>query len=194
MKRFLTAALIVITAALSLAGCSENSSSADPGDSSVTGSISDDNSLSKCASDHSYDTSNVFGLVLPNTRAGALAAKALAADQWGDMLLLETDEELAVGVSDKLTFDMLEDSCFIAAAADDRKHFVFIAKPKAGGEDTIHGIFNGIFHQYKNDPNAGYNAHQKQDAAGTVTGVTGDGYYYIVVHENGAKIADTMVG
>lgn len=194
MKRFLTAALIVITAALSLAGCSENGSAADYGGGSVIDSLSNGNSYSEGISDHTYDTSNEFGLELPNTRAGALAAKALAADTWGDMTLLCTDEELAVSVSDKLTSDMLEDSCFIAAAANDRKHFVFIARAKEGGEDMIHGIFNGIFHQYKNDPNAGYNAHQKQDAAGTVTGVTGDGYYYIIVHENGAKIADTMVG
>ncbi len=193
MKRFLTAALIVIIAVFSLAGCKENGSAADHDGSGSTDSVSESSS-NEAASDHSYDTSNGFGLELPNTRAGALAAKALAADSWGAMVLLVTEDELAVSISDKLGLDMLEDSCFIAAAADDRKHFVFIAKPMAGGEDMIHGIFNGIFHQYKNDPNAGYNAHQKQDAAGTVTGVTGDGYYYIIVHENGAGIADAMVG
>ena len=193
MKRLLTTSFIAMSAALLIAGCSENRSPAYS-DGSVDDSLPHVSSSSGGAFDHSYDTSNGSGLELPHTRAGALAAKALAADPWGDMILLETDEELAFFVSDKLTSDMLEDSCFIAAAADDRKHFVFIAKPMEGGADTIHGIFNGIFHQYKNEPNRGYNAHQKEDAAGTVSGVTGDGYYYIIVHENGAMIADAMVG
>lgn len=192
MKNILKATLAVIVSAFVFSGCSENVSSDSISSSTVTKTVSSAGASS--ASTHNYNVENEFGLELPNTRAGEFAAKALAADTWCDMIMLGTDEELAVHVSDTLSFDMLEDSCFIITSVSGRRLLAFIAKPKAENDDTVNGIFKWIFHNYMNDPDAGYTAQEKEDSAGAVSGVTGNGYYYLVVHKNGAQIADAMVG
>lgn len=185
----------VITALLVLAGCSSADVPAEAANrSSEAESTSNVDSSGSGESVHSYSVENDFGLELPNTRAGEFAAKALAADPWGDMVRLETDEELAETVSDKLKFDMLEDSCFIAGVTSGRKFLILIAKPTEENDETVNGLFDHIFHQYKNEANRGFSAAEKEDALGAVTGVTGSGYYYVVVHKDGARIADVMVG
>lgn len=187
--------LSVMTALFVLAGCSSADVPAEAANrSSEAESTSSVYSSGSEESIHSYSVENDFGLELPNTRAGEFAAKALAADPWGDMVRLETDEELAENVSDKLMFDMLEDSCFIAGVTSGRKFLILIAKPNEEHDNTVNEIFDHIFHQYKNDPNRGFTSQEKEDAVGAVSGVTGSGYYYVVVHKDGARIADVMVG
>lgn len=183
----------------SSSGDSSNGSSSE---SSSSSSSSEDSSSSSSSESSSGDTStesdsgnipNEFGLPLPNTRSGEMAAKALAADEWGALMMLKSDEELSVLVSDKLSLDMMDDSCFITNMFSLHLYRIFLAKPKAGSESIVKSVFEETFDYLKNDPNVALYGGQRESVAGGVAGVTDDGYYYIIIHANGAKIADAMV-
>lgn len=138
-----------------------------------------------------YDTSNEYGLPLPDSRAGELAAKALAADSWGNISMLG-EEEVAFLISEDLKFDMLEDYCFLYPMITGRKMLIFIAKAKAGNEDAVKAIFDERYNYYKNDPNAAFYLAEQEDVKGTVSGETNDNYFYIIVHPNGPDIQSVM--
>ena len=89
---------------------------------------------------------------------------------------------------------MLEDGFFISNLISAHLLRVFVAKPKAGSEDAVKAVFDERFDYFKNDPNAAFYPMQWESIDGAVSGVTDDGYYYIIVHKNGAEIADAMVG
>ena len=104
------------------------------------------------------------------------------------------DEALvAMLVSEELKFDMLDDYCFLYPMITGRKMIIFIAKPKAGSKDAVKAIFDAKYDFYKNDPNAAFYLAEQEDVKGTVSGVTADGYYYLIVHPNGPAIQDTIV-
>lgn len=155
---------------------SENNSSSDPVESQPSGG---------------YDTANDYGLELPNSRAGELAAKLLAADSFGNIGLMDE-----VGVqfvfSEDISFDMLEDYCFLYPAISFRKLMIFIAKPKKSNEAAVKAIFDEKYDYFKNDPNAAFYEQDKIDVQGAVTGVTSDGYYYLIVHPNGSDIQNAI--
>ena len=73
-----------------------------------------------------------------------------------------------------------------------RKMVILIAKPKAGNENAVKAIFDAKYDYYKNDPNAAFYLAEQEDVKGTVSGVTGDGYYYIIVHPNGPAIQSAI--
>ena len=104
-------------------------------------------------------------------------------------------DETAVNfvISDKIKFDMLEDYCFIYPAISVGKTVLMVAKPKAGSEDAIKAIFDDRYDYYKNDPNAAFYLADQEHVAGTVGGVTNDGYYYVIVHKDGPAIQSAIV-
>ncbi len=69
---------------------------------------------------------------------------------------------------------------------------VIIAKPKAGCEEALNEQLDKHFDYIKNDPNATFYPAQEVSAAGAVSGVTAEGYHYIIVHENGADAAEAI--
>lgn len=132
------------------------------------------------------------GLEFPDNRAGALAKAALATDAWPAMDLVTDPEFVSAMFSADFNIDSYEEFClstnFISAAFNK----VIIIKPKAGKEEEVSNAFKS-YQEMIQDPSMMYYPDQEIQIAGTVTGETDDGYYYMIVHENGEDIAATML-
>lgn len=132
------------------------------------------------------------GLEFPDNRAGALAKAALATDAWPAMDLVTDPEFISAMFSADFNIDSYEEFClstnFISAAFNK----VIIIKPKAGKEEEVSNAFKS-YQEMIQDPSMMYYPDQEIQIAGTVTGETDDGYYYMIVHENGADIAAAML-
>lgn len=132
------------------------------------------------------------GLEFPDNRAGALAKAALATDAWPAMDLVTDPEFVSAMFSADFNIDSYEEFClstnFISAAFNK----VIIIKPKAGKEEEVSNAFKS-YQEMIQDPSMMYYPAQEIQIAGTVTGETDDGYYYMIVHENGEDIAATML-
>lgn len=132
------------------------------------------------------------GLEFPDNRAGALAKAALATDAWPAMDLVTDPEFVSAMFSADFNIDSYEEFClstnFISAAFNK----VIIIKPKAGKEEEVSNAFKSYLTMIQ-DPSMMLYPDQEIQIAGTVTGETDDGYYYMIVHENGADIAAAML-
>lgn len=132
------------------------------------------------------------GLEFPDNRAGALAKAALATDAWPAMDLVTDPEFVSAMFSADFNVDSYEEFClstnFISAAFNK----VIIIKPKEGKEEEVSNAFKSYLTMIQ-DPSMMLYPDQEIQIAGTVTGETDDGYYYMIVHENGADIAAAML-
>ena len=102
------------------------------------------------------------------------------------------EDEVSFLISEDLKFNMLDDYCFLYPMITGRKMIFLVAKPKAADKDAVKAIFDAKYDYYKNDPNAAFYLAEQEDVAGTVSGVTNDGYYYIIVHKNGPAIQSAI--
>lgn len=172
---------------------STESSSADSG--SADSSSTDDNIVVPDDPDNPGDPNEGVdnsGLEFPDNRAGALAKAALATDAWPAMDLVTDPEFVSAMFSADFNVDSYEEFClstnFISAAFNK----VIIIKPKEGKEEEVSNAFKSYLTMIQ-DPSMMYYPDQEIQIAGTVTGETDDGYYYMIVHENGEDIAAAML-
>lgn len=194
-------ALTMLTATLSGCTSNNNNSSGNSGNSNVSDSsnVSDNsgnsdnsnNSNSGNTSDSpSEGTSEIESdLPDPNGRAAKMGAAAMEADEWPAMMDV-VDPEFATmffGIDLSMCEDYYLSNQLISANLNE----VVIAKPVAGKEDDLKAVFDAHFEYIKND--AAFYPDQEPSAAGAVNGTTNDGYYYIIVHENGDSIASAML-
>lgn len=63
-----------------------------------------------------------------------------------------------------------------------------------GIADHLEETMKAYLESVKNNPNLTFYPMQEESALGAVCGKTDDGYLYLIVHENGEKIADVMTG
>lgn len=190
-------ALTMLTAALS--GCtSNNNSSGNSGSSNVSdnsgssgNSDNSNNSNSGNTSDSpSEGTSEIESdLPDPNGRAAKMGAAAMDADEWPAMMDV-VDPEFAT-MFFGIDLNMCEDYYLANQLISAQLNEVVIAKPAAGSEDALKAAFDAHFEYIRND--AAFYPEQEASAAGAVNGTTNDGYYYIIVHENGDSIASAML-
>lgn len=127
----------------------------------------------------------------PDGRAAKLAEAVFNAVEYPGMMEVNRSDyaEGFFGLDLSICEDFYVSNAMISAQLAE----VIIAKPKAGSEDALKEIMDKHFDYIKNDPNATFYPDQEISAAGAVSGVTDDGYYYILVHENGDAAAEALL-
>ena len=86
-----------------------------------------------------------------------------------------------------------EEYCFATNIISAQLKKIVVIKPKDGKDGDISAAVDKYFDGVKNDPNIAFYPMQQASAEGAVKGVTDDGYYYVIVHENGEDIAAAMI-
>lgn len=127
----------------------------------------------------------------PDGRAAKLAAAAFSGTEFPAMMEVTRSDwaEGFFGIDLSICEDFYISNAMISAQLNE----VIIAKPKAGSEEALKAQFDSHFDYIKNDPNATFYPAQEASAEGAVSGETADGYYYIIVHENGESAAEALL-
>ena len=86
--------------------------------------------------------------------------------------------------------DDLEEYCFCTNVISAQLNRVIVVKPVNGREGAVEDAIN-TYLNYSQTGAAFYPA-QEESAAGAVSGKTPDNYIYLIVHKNGAAIADAI--
>lgn len=86
-----------------------------------------------------------------------------------------------------------EEFCFATNIISAQLNKIIVIKPKDGKENDISTAIDTYFNGIKNDPNIAFYPAQQASADGAVKGKSDDGYYYVIVHENGADIETEML-
>lgn len=169
---------------------SSEDSASTPGDSSTDSDTSSDPTSDETSEPEGIDNS---GLPFPDNKAGNLTKTALATDNWPAMDIVSDQEFLGAMFSADFNLESLEEYCFCTNVISAQLNKVIIVKPKADNEAEVSGAIDTYFDAVKNDPNIALYPGQQVSAEGAVKGKTDDGYYYIIVHENGADIESAML-
>lgn len=195
MKKLLAAAAILSIAAL--AGCSANNNSADSSSEAVSEtssasseSTSDTTSESETAPAESGTNEDSPEENKPDSRAALYADAVLGAAQWPDMELITEDTAESAYSFTGIDLSLCEDYYFALPYTSVDLARIIIVKPAEGNEDAVRSQVEAHFDYIKTSA-ADYPT-QEATVSGSVSGVTSDGYYYIIVSENGAAAADAI--
>ena len=134
-------------------------------------------------------------LEFPDNKAGKLAKAAIATDEWPSMLI-EADQERidAVLFGSGINLDDYDEFCIVLPMMSAQINKVIIVKPKEGSEDNVSTALDAYFEKYEQlSPEVVNYPSMEEVAAGAVKGQTDDGYYYIIVHKNGADVESAML-
>lgn len=213
MKKFVSMLLIstMLVTALTACGNNANESDSNPNSSSTAaGGESSDNESStsednaSTPEDSNSDTSDLpsgetgepvidnSSLEFPDNKAGNIAKTILATDEWPNMDIV-LPEYMSALISPDFNPDSCEESCFVSNVMSVQLNKVIVIKPKEGKEDEISNAVDAYFEAVQTDPNLAFYPMQQASAEGAVKGKTDDGYYYMIVHENGADIETAML-
>lgn len=197
MKKLLAAAAILSIAAL--AGCSanNNNNSADSSSEAVSEtssasseSTSDTTSESETAPAESGTNEDSPEENKPDSRAALYADAVLGAAQWPDMELITEDTAESAYSFTGIDLSLCEDYYFALPYTSVDLARIIIVKPAEGNENAVRSQVEAHFDYIKTSA-ADYPT-QEAAVSGSVSGVTSDGYYYIIVSENGAAAADAI--
>lgn len=196
MKKLLAAAAILSIAAL--AGCSaNNNNSADSSSEAVSEtssasseSTSDTTSESETAPAESGTNEDSPEENKSESRAALYANAVLGAAQWPDMELITEDTAESAYSFTGIDLSLCEDYYFALPYTSVDLARIIIVKPAEGNEDAVRSQVEAHFDYIKTSA-ADYPT-QEAAVSGSVSGVTSDGYYYIIVSENGAAAADAI--
>lgn len=196
MKKLLAAAAILSIAAL--AGCSaNNNNSADSSSEAVSEtssasseSTSDTTPESETAPAESGTNEDSPEENKSDSRAALYADAVLGAAQWPDMELITEDTAESAYSFTGIDLSLCEDYYFALPYTSVDLARIIIVKPAEGNEDAVRSQVEAHFDYIKTSA-ADYPT-QEAAVSGSVSGVTSDGYYYIIVSENGAAAADAI--
>lgn len=169
---------------------SAEDSASTPDDSSTDPDISGDSSDNESSEPEGVDNS---GLPFPDNKAGNMTKTALATDNWPAMDVVSDPETISIMISPDFDVDTLEEYCFTSNFISGQLNRVIVLKPKAESEADVSATLDAYFETVTTDPNIVFYPAQEESAAGAVKGKTDDGYYYIIVHQNGADIESAML-
>lgn len=141
---------------------------------------------SNSSQDSSESESSVVSL-----SAREYAEKALSADEWPGMDFLTDQEFVSALLSEKIILDDLEDYALASNVISAQLNKILIVKPKADRAEAVQAAMDEYFGDVTTE--GAFYPQQEASAAGSVKGKTPDGYIYMIVHENGSKIADAML-
>ena len=202
MKKIIALSLILSALALAVTGCSNNinsSSSAESSDatSSVTSgesnseevsdNVSDDTASDDAASD---DTENSGSSEVSGT-AAQYAEKVMNAIEWPSMAEKTDAEDVQLAFS--IDTSLCEDYYFADNMMSVHFNRILIAKPSAGNEEALRAQFDAYASYLDNMETDRLYEDQVISLSGRVHGETPDGYYYIIVHEDGAAAEAAML-
>lgn len=127
----------------------------------------------------------------PNGRAAMLAEAVMNAVEFSSMMEVTRSDyaQSFFGLDLSLCEDFYASNAMISANLSQ----IIIAKPKAGCEEELKAQIDAHFDYIKNDPNAAFYPEQELSAKGAVSGVTDYGYYYLLVHKEGAAAAEALL-
>lgn len=173
MKKFLATAMALAAITAAFTGCSNNNTSS--------------------GSSSAADSSTTSGTSQAEAPAADRTVKDLAEAvngcvEWPAMEEI-TDGEIIKSLFN-LDVDMLDEYYVSNALMSVHLNEIIIVKPKAGNEETVKSQLDEHFAYIKDG--AAFYPDQEIAAAGSVEGVTSDGYYYIIVHQIGSQIAEIM--
>ncbi|MEZ3439717.1 MAG: DUF4358 domain-containing protein [Oscillospiraceae bacterium] len=220
MKKIVSVLLISAMLATALTACDTNTpsdSSTNSSTSSTTESTGDSSSASNSSTEDSSsstesnpDDSIVVpddpdnssdemegvdnsGLPFPDNKAGNMAKAAFATEAWPAMDIIEDQEVLDMMLNYGFKLENYDEFCFTTNVISAQLYNVIVIKPKEGSEAEAEAAIAAYADALKNDPNVTFYPGQEASAQGAVNGKTDDGYYYIIVHENGADIESAML-
>lgn len=133
------------------------------------------------------------GLPFPDNKAGNMTKTALTTDNWPAMDIVDDPEFISAMISPDFNVDTLEEYCFTTNFISAQLNKVIVVKPKADNEAEVSDTIDAYFEMVTTDPNIVFYPAQEESAKGAVKGKTDDGYYYIIVHQNGADIESAML-
>lgn len=134
------------------------------------------------------------GLEYPDNKAGQMVKAALSVNTWPGMTLAEEQEMVdALFYGRGFIIDNYDEYCLSTNFISGQLCNVFVIKPKEGSENEVETVFNNYMEALKTDRNLTFYPAQEESAAGAVQGKTDDGYYYLIVHVNGADIESDML-
>ena len=174
-----------------------SSDSIGSGEGTDTSSAGSDSATADGSSDASVGSSEGTGDASSSTdaasgsRAAAYAEAVLNAVEWPAMEEI-TDLETAQTLL-STDFSECEDYYLSVNLMSVHLNRIIIAKPYDDSEsiDAFEEQLEAYFNYIKEE--AAYYPDQEISAAGAVSGITDDGYYYIIVHEDGADAAAAML-
>ncbi len=206
MKKIFLSAILCGSLMLTLAGCGNRNNSDNSSEMTSSGESSEQSTeeSSEQSSESSSDINGGAGageegadnshLQFPDNRAGRMAAAALNTGVWPAMdVVSEVDEIGAMFSTDEgeiFNLDDLEEYCFCTNVISAQLNRVIVVKPVNGREGAVEEAIN-TYLNYSQTGAAFYPA-QEESAAGAVSGKTPDNYIYLIVHKNGASIADAI--
>ena len=218
MKKFVSMLLVstMIITALTACGTANESSSnqssssttsntSTDGESSTGDSTSDNESSTSEDNASTPDDSNSntdlpsdepsvdnSGLEFPDNKAGNIAKAILDADEWPHMDIVLSEYVSALLTPD-FNPDSYEEYCFASNVMSVQLNKIIVIKPSEGKEEEVSNAIDAYYDAVQNDPNLAFYPMQQASAEGAVKGKTSDGYYYMIVHENGAAIETAML-
>lgn len=203
MKKIIALSLILSALALAVTGCSNNSNSSSSAESSdvtssvtsgesnseeVSDNVSDDTASDDAASDDSENSgssSEVSGT------AAQYAEKVMNAIEWPSMAEKTDAEDVQLAFS--IDTSLCEDYYFADNMMSVHFNRILIAKPSAGNEEALRAQFDAYASYLDNMETDRLYEDQVISLSGRVHGETPDGYYYIIVHEDGAAAEAAML-
>lgn len=196
MKKIITLSLILSALALAVTGCSNNSSSSSAESSDVTSSVTSGENNSEEVSDNvsddtaSDDSENSSSSEVSGT-AAQYAEKVMNAIEWPAMAEKTDAEDVQLAFS--IDTSLCEDYYFADNMMSVHFNRILIAKPSAGNEEALGAQFDAYASYLDNMETDRLYEDQVISLSGRVHGETPDGYYYIIVHEDGAAAEAAML-
>ncbi len=202
MKKIIALSVILSALAVAVTGCSNNSNSSSAPESSDVNSsvVSEDNSASgDAASDEvsSDDTASEDADSTDDTssetsgRAEEYANIVMNAVEWPAMGVKTDAEDVQLAFS--IDTSLCEDYYFADNMMSVHFNRILIAKPSAGNEEALKAQFDSYASYLDNMETDRLYEDQVISLSGRVHGETPDGYYYIIVHEDGAAAEAAML-
>ena len=194
MKKFITMA-VVLTMLAAFTGCSNNNNSVSDSSSASSDVVSSTESestpsedSSDVSEDESSDTSDDNNGETTEGKAAKYAEAALTAGEWPDLESL-TDAAIIESFTGINTADAEDFYAGLPATSANCEEIIVI-KPVAGSEDTVKAALDNHM-AFVTDPMNIYPS-QEETIAGAVSGITADGYYYLIVNKSGSECADAL--
>ena len=202
MKKILALAAVLSALTLSLTACSGGASSGSSDNSSTSGTSG--TSSNEPMTSESHESAATGGE--DSTPSDVATGETGATDESGAQTGERTAASLAEAVKSVLEFPAMdeveqcdfdvtdievEDSYYYTNVMSPHLFRIVIVKPSEATKELCAQRIDEYANYMKTE--AAFYPDQEVSAAGTVSGVTDDGFYYVIVHQDGAKGEEALL-
>lgn len=199
MKKILALAAVISALTLSLTACSGGTSSDSSENSSTSGASSNEPMTSEA---HESEATGGEDSAPSDVATGETGADDESGAQTGERTAASLAEAVksvlefpAMDEVEECDFDVtdieVEDSYYYTNVMSPHLYRIVIVKPSEATEEICAQRIEDYANYMKTE--AALYADQEVSAAGTVSGVTDDGFYYVIVHQDGAKGEEALL-